>query len=125
MLREHTAHTTSSTSGHQLAGITSKKFKKNNIYKDLVREVQEEFVRQAIHQDKTVKDVVKYINSQPACSIAFGTVKRLFHFGKDSKHSGYTLGPYSTTLFMVADALDFEIVARPRSKNGSGNGRKR
>ena len=89
----------------------------DNKYKKLVREVQDELSSQYIHENLSIKQVVDRINSAPGSSIANGTVSRFFHFGKGGGKLGYVRGPYATTLFSIADAIDFEVVIQPRSSS--------
>ena len=74
-----------------------------------VRDVQDTFMSQYIHERTSVREIRERILSKPAGYIATGTVTRfLLRGGKN----GYKRGPYATTVFAIAEALGFEL--RPR-----------
>lgn len=89
----------------------------DNKYKRLVRSIQDEFAKQFIHQGLEIQDVVERINSTPASSICYQTVQRFVQMGRGGKKfKGYSRGPYATTVFAIADALGFQMVARERTE---------
>ena len=82
-------------------------------YLNIVRDVQDTFMSQYIHEKVSIREVHERILDKPSGFISRNTIQRfLFRGGK----SGYKRGPYATTVFAIAEALGFELKPRRSSK---------
>lgn len=78
-------------------------------YLRMVRNVQDEFSKQYIHEGLKPSEVRKRILAKPGGYIADGTVKRFLRYGRGAKQMTYIRGPFATTVFAVAEALGFKV----------------
>lgn len=85
------------------------KARTNTRYLRMVRNVQDEFSKQFIHDQIKPSEVRKRIIAKPGGYIADQTVKRFLNYGRGNKRMTYVRGPFATTVFAVAEALGFKV----------------